>query len=393
MNNNLYDVAYVTSSRADYGIVRRYLKLLNDDQSIHLEVIATGSMLSDSYGKPVNLVRNDGFQISAELPIPLDDSSNARVLRSMAVALDSFGNLFETKKPDLLIVLGDRYEMLPVATAAAMQRIPMLHLHGGEATYGNYDEFIRHAITKMSLFHFTATEEYRNRVIQLGEDPSRVWNLGSLGAENCLIGEADDVPEAISSLPFKQYGVVLFHPETLTAESPANQVREVLGAIDAYLTFKWVFIGVNADTGAGDIQFEIDKYIDTHDNATYFKNLEPGAYHHLLKNALCLVGNSSSGLIEAPSLGVRTVNIGHRQDGRVRGDSVIDVPCERDAIRNGVASAIALAGTVPRANPYYQPNTAQSYYEKTIEILSHLSNKQVAKEFFDLPVGQFLTET
>lgn len=181
-----YRVAYATGSRADYGIVKKFLGLLDKDKDIEFSVLVTGSHLEDKFGHSVDIIRQDGFKIDLEIPLNIENDSNANVMHCMASALDCFGNYFENNKFDLLIILGDRYEMMAVAIAAAMQRIPILHLHGGEVTYGNYDEFIRHSITKMSQYHFTSTEVYRKRVIQLGEDPKRVFYLGALGAEKLL---------------------------------------------------------------------------------------------------------------------------------------------------------------------------------------------------------------
>lgn len=389
MGQAVHRVTYATGSRADYGIVRRYLRLLDDDPSIDLSVLATGSMLSEEYGRPVDLVRADGFRVGAEVPIPLDSATAVGAIRAMAVALEGFGELFAREAPDLLVVLGDRYEMLSVATAAAMQRVPILHIHGGEATFANYDEFIRHSITKMAHFHITSTEEYRRRVIQLGEDPSRVWNLGSLGVENCLLGEDDSVPDDVLALPSRGYGVVLFHPETLTGASPAQQVREVLDATLDNTRLRWVFIGSNADTGSDGLKAEVHRHVALHEGCAYFENLSPGAYHHLLRNAACLVGNSSSGIIEAPSLGVRTVNVGRRQEGRVRGQSVIDVPCERAAIGKAIEAALGLLGRPLGDNPYYQPNAAAAYHVMTKYVL-HLLDTEGAppKAFYDLAVKE-----
>lgn len=190
-------VAFATGSRADYGIVRRYLKLLDDDPAIDLSILVTGALLEQAYGHQVDIVKEDGFSIGVEVPLGIDSLSEIGVAHSMARALEGFSAHFADNKYDLLIILGDRYEMLSVATAAAMQRIPILHIHGGEATFANYDEFIRHAITKMSLYHFTATEEYRRRVIQLGEEPDRVFNLGALGAEIVLWQISISLPPAL----------------------------------------------------------------------------------------------------------------------------------------------------------------------------------------------------
>ena len=222
---NQTKIAFVTGSRADYGIMRRYLYLLNQDDSIQFSILVTGALLDERYGRQVSLVKKDGFFIEKEFPVIINSSSNSAVLHNMAETLDMFGKYFESHHYDLLIILGDRYEMLSVAVAAAMQRICILHIHGGEATYANYDEFIRHAITKMSRFHFTATEIYRRRVIQLGEAPDHVFNLGALGAENCLFIDERNVPDTIKALPDRKYFVILFHPETLTNESTYTQRR------------------------------------------------------------------------------------------------------------------------------------------------------------------------
>ena len=250
----MHKVAFVTGSRADYGIMRNYLKLMHEDETFDLKILATGALLDNTYGHQVDLIYQDGFDVAVEIPIDLDSSSNCTILHSMSIALDCFADYFSKVSYDLLIILGDRFEMLPVAIAASMQKIPILHVHGGEATFANYDEFIRHAITKMSLFHFTSTEEYRRRVIQLGEDPERVFNLGALGAENCLYIDEKNVPQEIIDLPEKQYFVVLFHPETLTTSSEAEQVTELLSAICRKSTYKYVFIGSNADTNSNIIR-------------------------------------------------------------------------------------------------------------------------------------------
>ena len=178
----MYNVAYATGSRADYGIVRRYLKKLSDDNDINLSILVTGAHLDDRFGYSVHIIESDGFKIGLRVPLSIDNSTTSGVVHSMSIALSEFGAYFEKTKYDLLIILGDRYEMMAVATAAAMQRIPILHLHGGESTYGNYDEFLRHCITKMSTYHFASTEKYRKRIIQMGESPDRVFNLGALGA-------------------------------------------------------------------------------------------------------------------------------------------------------------------------------------------------------------------
>lgn len=380
-------IMFATGSRADYGIVRRYLSLLNEDRSIDLSIIVTGALLSPEYGHQVDLIYKDGFNIDAEIPIPIDTTTNYGTINTMSSALSGFGEFFESNKPNLLIILGDRYEMLSVAIAASMNRIPILHLHGGEATFGNYDEFIRHSITKMSLYHFTATEEYRNRVIQLGESPERVFNLGALGAENCLNITESEVPEEIKSLREKKYFVVLFHPETLTNISVENQIEELLNAISHFSDFHFVFLGSNSDTHSHIIRNRIKNYVSTNDNCSYYENIPTVGYHYLLKHSYGLIGNSSSGLIEAPSLGVFTINIGDRQEGRVRGHSVIDVRCVCDELVKAIESLARNNIREVKDNPYFKENTAQNYYFRTLEIIKLLENgaNEHPKRFFDLP--------
>lgn len=281
--------------------------------------------------------------------------------------------------------------MLSIAIAAAMQKLPILHLHGGEATFANYDEFIRHAITKMSSYHFTATERYRNRVIQLGENPSIVYYLGALGAENCLNIDESHVPETVKVLKDHNYSTVLFHPETLSGFSPIRQTEEILKAIEEFPTLEFVFLGTNADTGSDIIRKMVCDFVSEHSNAYYYENLHSDAYHYLVKNSLCLIGNSSSGLIEAPSLGVYTINIGDRQAGRERGSTVIDVPCDKASIMEAMYTVLKSPSASKEDNPYYKENTAMRYMEQTLEILDELSGSILApKTFFDMEVHSLL---
>lgn len=376
-----YKVAYATGSRADYGIVKKFLRLLNDDRDIEFSVLVTGSHLEDKFGHTVDIIRQDGFKIDLEIPLNIENGSNANVMHCMATALDCFGNYFENNKFDLLIILGDRYEMMAVAIAVAMQRIPILHLHGGEVTYGNYDEFIRHSITKMSQYHFTSTEVYRKRVIQLGENPKRVFYLGALGAENCCKIDESKVIKKVKEFVCKKYWVVAFHPETLTDVNTKEQVNEILGALyENTDDTEVIFMGTNADTNSDIIRSSWIKYVDEHKNAYYIENLNVDSFLYLVKNSIALIGNSSSGIIETPSLGRYTINIGDRQKGRVHGNSVIDVSCDRRIIGN--AMKLIASRTEEINNPYYVENTAEKYYKKTKDILEQ--GVSVLKEFYDL---------
>lgn len=379
-----YKVAYATGSRADYGIVKNYLKLLNVDKDIDFSVLVTGSHLERKFGYSVDIIKQDGLKIELEAPLNIENTNNANVIHCMATALDFFGSYFENHKFDLLIILGDRYEMIAVATAAAMQRIPILHLHGGEVTYGNCDEFIRHSITKMSQYHFTSTEEYRKRVIQLGENPKRVFYLGALGAENCCKIDENQVVEKVKALIPQKYWVVAFHPETLTNVDIKDQVNEVLLALEKNTdNYDVVFMGTNADTKADIIRSSWLNYVASHEDTYYFENINVDSFLYLVKNSVALIGNSSSGIIETPSLGIYTINIGDRQKGRVHGNSVIDVSCNRITIGRAMQDILRRRDKNEKINnPYYVENTAENYYKKTKKILN--LKPSILKEFYDI---------
>ena len=379
-----YKVAYTTSSRADYGIVKNYLKILNEDYDIDLSILVTGSHLEEKYGHSIDIILQDGFKIGFEVPLNMESSNNASVIHSMSVVLDSFGKYFEVNKFDLLIVLGDRYEIMPVAIAAAMQRIPILHLHGGEVTYGNYDEFIRHSITKMSRYHFVSTETYRKRVIHLGEDPKKVFYLGALGAENCRHINEKLVDAKVKKLGEYKYWVVAFHPETLTNVNIKNQIIELLSALKENSNgYSIVFIGTNADTNSDIIRNLFLDFVKTNKNMYFFENLNVESFLYMVKNGISLIGNSSAGIIEAPSLGRYTINIGDRQKGRIHGNSVIDVPCDRNMIGNAMKDILEKVDSNKQIdNVYYKENTALEYYKKTKEILGHIDLG--IKKFYDI---------
>lgn len=379
----MYKVSYATGSRADYGIVRKYLHLMESDSEIDLSILVTGTHLEREYGNTKELIDEDGYRISLEVPLKL--SENPIVTTSVAKTIYEFGNYFSEIKPDLLIVLGDRYEMFGVTIAAALNKIKILHIHGGESTFGNYDEFIRHSMTKMSMYHIVSTEKYRQRVIQLGESPNRVFNLGALGAENCKYIDLNNVEKSILELQNKKYFVILFHPETLTQISIEDQIKTLLKAIEQFRNYLFVFVGSNADTGSYTIRETIKKYVGGNINSIYFENVNPDSYHFLVKNAKCLIGNSSSGIIEAPSLGTYTINIGDRQKGREKGNSVIDVRCIASEIVNAIKTVEKIDNSsyeIIINNPYETRDTANLYLKKTKDILKRRDT--LSKEFWDL---------
>lgn len=379
-------ILYVTGSRAEYGIMKRLLKRLNEDKEIDLRIVATGMQVDKKYGETYRLIEEDNLKLDKLIDIQLDNSNNEKVIHSMAICLDKFGKYLYENKFDAIILLGDRYEILSVAIAAAIQNIPIIHLHGGEITLGNYDEFIRHSITKMSKLHLVSTEEYRKRVIQLGEDPNFVHNIGSLGAENSLKLQLLSQDELIRkfSLERKDYFVVLFHPETLTGNSIENQIENLLNAIDKFKNkYDFIFIGSNSDTGSNIIYDMFFKY--TQENSFKFlTSVKPEEYLSLVKYSKGLIGNSSSGLIEIPSLKVPTLNIGDRQKGRVRGKSVVDITT--DEIENGIRRILDnkfRENLKNEINPYTQENSLEKAYSI---IKKYLYSKEISeiKEFYDL---------
>nr|WP_314740686.1 UDP-N-acetylglucosamine 2-epimerase [uncultured Haemophilus sp.] len=381
-------IAYVTGSRAEYGIVKRLLKRLKEDQELDFSLIVTAMHLDPQYGNTVEVIEQDGFEISEKIVVKLNSQNNQTILTSMAETLDLFGKHFQTHHYDAVMVLGDRYEMLSVATAAAMHNIPLIHLHGGEQTLGNYDEFIRHCITKMAKLHLTATEVYRKRVIQLGEPPETVHNIGSLGAENGLSLPLPTKERLFSDLNLqnKPYFMVAFHPETITGQSVVEQVEQLLFALDSFKQeYQFVFIGSNSDTHS-DVIFEKVKNYTESNGFAFFTSVKPEEYLALIKYSKGLIGNSSSGLLEAPSLKVGTINIGKRQEGRVRGESVIDVESNQESIKQGINKLLSseFQQRFPAMiNPYYQENSAEKAYSLIKDFLQD-NTINIPKRFYDL---------
>lgn len=376
-----YKVAFATGSRADYGIVRNYIAKLNADPTVDFSILTTGALLASEFGSAVEIIEQDGFHIEYKDVIPQKMNSLHDTCHIMAQTLDDFSLFFSKHNYDLLIILGDRYEIYSVSIAAAMHRVPIIHLHGGELTVANYDEFIRHSITKMATWHITSTEEYRQRVIQLGEQPKNVYYLGALGAENCLNINMKNVPKDFHDI--HNSFVVLFHPETLNDVSPIEQVEVVLRSIEPFTQkYDFIFIGSNADTHADLITSKVKDFCNNHEKCSFYSNLHPDCYHYIVKKSIALIGNSSSGIIEVPSLGSYTVNIGDRQTGRVKSSSILDVCCNVEAITNAINYTITHKNDPIEDTPYYKKNSAELYYKTTMDILRN--EKPQYKVFYDI---------
>lgn len=371
-------VAVVTGSRAEYGIMKTMMQKLS--HLVELDVIVTAMHMEERYGYTYRQIEADGFHISAKIPLHLKDTSKKTLAKSLSILAEKLSSIFEEKNYDLLIILGDRYEMLPVANTALIYNIPICHIHGGEKTLGNFDEMIRHAITKMSHLHLVATQEFKDRIIQLGENPAHVHHIGSMGVENVL--NQDFVsPQTLSEelgIELKNpYYVVLFHPVTLEKGQAAYQVSELLSAI-SHVPAQFLFIGSNSDTDSDVIMAKIESFVQKNQASKIFPSLPTQYYHSLIKHSNGLIGNSSSGLIEVPSLGVPTLNIGNRQLGRLRGPSVVDVDVTASAILDGF-------------NQLEKIDDFTNYYEKADSsdlavqhIIQFLEEEDVLmKDFFD----------
>jgi GDP/UDP-N,N'-diacetylbacillosamine 2-epimerase (hydrolysing) len=384
-------ICVLTATRADYGLLKPLIVKLKGVQEFDVRVVVTGSHLSPEFGLTYKEIEKDGINIDEKIEILLSADTPSAISKSMGLAMISFADYFEKLGPDMLVVLGDRYETLAVCCAAMNQRIPIAHLYGGETTEGAIDESIRHAITKLSYLHFTSTEEYRNRVIQLGEQPDRVFCVGAIGIENILHEKLMSKYELENSIYFKldkPYAIITFHPVTLENSSSADQFQSLLNVIKKYKNMKYIFTKANADKDGRIINHMIDKYVTENDNAVAYTSLGMKRYLSALRYCTMVIGNSSSGLVEAPSFGIPTINIGDRQKGRLKADSVIN--CE--PIQTEIEKAFLLASTEEfkdiasnTNNPYGDGNTSYKIVE-TIRDFLIKDKVDLKKKFYDFEV-------
>jgi GDP/UDP-N,N'-diacetylbacillosamine 2-epimerase (hydrolysing) len=330
-------VCVVTGTRAEYGLLYWLMKEIDTDIDLKLQIIATGMHLSEEFGNTYQQIEKDGFTIDKKVDISLTSDTELSISKSMGLGMIGFSDAFNVLQPDLIVVLGDRFEIFSAVSSAMIARIPIAHLHGGEATEGSIDESIRHSITKMSHLHFTAANEYRNRVIQLGEQPDRVFNVGGLGIDNInklKLLNKDDFEKAIDFNLGEKNILVTFHPVTLETSTSKSQFQELLNSIGELKNTKIIFTKANSDTDGKIINSMIEGYIAKHDNAVAFTSMGQLNYLSALQFMDVVVGNSSSGLLEAPSFKVGTIDIGDRQKGRIKADSVISCMPNKNSISN-----------------------------------------------------------
>lgn len=381
-------ICVVTGTRAEYGLLKWLMKEIRASDGLVLQVVATGAHLSPDFGLTYREIIEDGFTLDAAVEMLLSSDTPVGISKSMGLGLIGFAEAFSRLAPDMVLLLGDRYEMLAAATAAMIGNIPIAHLHGGETTEGAFDEAIRHSITKMSHLHFVAAEPYRRRVIQLGESPDRVFLVGGLGVDAIGRVETLDRQTLEQSLDFS-FGprnlLVTFHPVTLEGDASKDQMGELLAALATLDQTHLIFTLPNADNGNRAITRQIQAFVAAHPHARAYSSLGQLRYFSCLKFVDGVIGNSSSGLAEAPSFRVGTVNIGSRQRGRLRAASVIDCAPSRDEITKAIQQLYdeSFRELLARTTNPYGDGGAASRITRTLESVDF--QNLVQKRFIDWP--------
>lgn len=381
-------ICVVTGTRAEYGLLSRLMKAIKEDDQLELQVIATNMHLSPEFGLTYKEIEQDGFTINKKVEMLLSADTVTSVSKSLGLGIIGFADAYEDLKPDLLVVLGDRYEMLGAVSTALFFQIPVAHISGGDVTEGAYDDAIRHSITKMSHLHFTSTEVYRKRVIQLGEQPSTVFNVGSISLDNIRQMKLLDRKSFEESIRFalgEKSMLITYHPVTLENRTAKEQFEALLHAVDE-TDYRLIFTKPNSDSDGRVIISMIDEYVKAHpEKSVAFTSLGYLRYLSALQHVNVVVGNSSSGIMEVPSFGIPTVNVGDRQKGRLRADSVIDCAPDKESIRVALRKAVS-PETCEQArstvNPYEQPDTVRNIFST---IKTYPLDNVIKKHFYDLP--------
>jgi GDP/UDP-N,N'-diacetylbacillosamine 2-epimerase (hydrolysing) len=384
-------VAIFTSTRAEYGLLKPVIRLVMDDPELELCLIVTGTHLSAQFGMTCNEILSDGIPICCKIDMDLEDNSPRGSCYSAAKELVGLADFFQNKQPDILVLLGDRYELLPVAFCATLFSVPIAHIHGGELTQGAIDDAIRHAITKLSTLHFPAAKAYAKRILQMGEQPERIFCVGALGVENIHHVELytrETLADKYSPLFLRDYLIITYHPVTLEKSPIEDQFNALLNYLDKLRDMGLVFTYANADVGGTVINQLIDLFVEQHsDRACAFMSMGQKAYLSALRDCRAVVGNSSSGLLEAPSFKVPTVNIGHRQDGRIRATSVIDCGNSEEEIQRAIETALSkdfAEQCKTTQSPFEGENTSHEIVQRIKDYL--VSVTTLKKNFYDLNV-------
>jgi GDP/UDP-N,N'-diacetylbacillosamine 2-epimerase (hydrolysing) len=384
------NICIVTSSRADYGILKPLIDRLYRDPDISLSIVATGMHLCSEFGYTYREIEVDGFSIQKKMDIQLSSDNSSGMSKTMGMALICFAEYFEAHVFDLVIILGDRYEIVAVCIAAFNHHIPIAHLYGGELTEGALDNEYRHCITKMSGLHFVSCEAYRKRVIQLGEYPETVFNVGAMGVENIKKNAPMSIEELEKDFNFtlkaRPYCVVTFHPVTLEQSTEKGQIKELMNALDEFPDMSFIITKSNSDAGGREINRIWEQYGSIRKNCLVVASLGVRRYLSALKHASMMIGNSSSGIIEGPVLKIPTINIGDRQKGRIMAESIICCEPKKDDIVNAIERALTHEfRDISRhvTNPYGDGNTSSKMAGILHERLEGDKIK-LKKEFYDV---------
>lgn len=382
-------ICIVTGSRAEYGLLSWLMRAVADSSDLELKVVATAMHLEPAFGHTVDLIRQDGFTVDAEVPMNLTGDAPVAIARSTALGMAGLADAYDRLRPDLVVLLGDRFETLAAAQTAATMRIPIAHIHGGEISEGALDEAFRHAITKLSHLHFVAAEPYRRRVIQMGEAPERVFNVGAPGLDNlirCQLPDRQTLAARTGLDLTRPLFLITYHPATLDEADPVASLDELLRALDRFPEAALLFTKANADAGGRAINQRLETYLGTPSGrAVLAASLGQALYLAALKQAAVVIGNSSSGIIEAPAAGTPTVNLGIRQKGRLRAASIIDCEERSDAIEEAIRAAIGprmrtiIAADEP---PYGKPRDAAGAMVKVLRSVD--LNGILRKPFHDV---------
>ncbi len=380
----------LTTTRAEYGLMRPLIRRMHKDPEIEMHLVVTGTHLDEKYGMTYREIEKDGFPIHKKIEILSNKDGIIAVSETMANALTEFTKYFLEEKPDFLLVDGDRYESMAVCIAAFNTNVPIIHCGGGATTEGAADEFYRHAITKMAYLHFPTTDIYRRRVIQLGEEPERVFTVGSMGIENMLTTALISKEELENNLHFKldrPFALVTFHPVTLENQTSNEQINELFKACDSMNEMKFIFTMANADSGGKEINELIIEYTKTRTDRIFCVE-SLGSLHYLSAMKYCefVLGNSSSGLIEAPSFKIPTVNIGDRQRGRIKARSIIDCEPNAENIIRGMKKALSPEFR-DECKTVINPNGDGDTTRKIVDIIKNYCSQycvDLKKKFYDL---------
>ena len=387
--SNKRKICVVTGTRAEYGLLYWLIKAIQEDKDLELQLVVTGMHLSPEFGLTYKTIEKDGFRIDGKVEMLLSSDTPVGITKSIGIGVIGFADVIALLKPDIIVLLGDRYEILAAAQAAVIARIPIAHIHGGERTEGLIDEAIRHSISKMALLHFTSTKEYRNRVIQLGEHPSRVYDFGAIGLDNINKLKLLDLSEFEKSINLKlgrMSFLITYHPVTLSNSNPKKQILELIKALDKYQEATIIFTQANSDTDGRVINEIINNYVEKNSNRMILvKTLGQVRYLSAIKHVDMVIGNSSSGLIEVPSFKKPTINIGSRQKGRLKGASVIDCNDDSKSIKLAIEKGLSKEFKEfikNHENPYGTGDVSK----KIVKILKnvYIGKESIMKQFYDL---------